>query len=252
MTSSSTRQNNGQGLIMRFLPYFLTKKILGSKSQSTNPQNKTDSNTKLLHRLKEIKLSVFVDCLCEQDYSGLVKEGTIPSNEVLEAHFEGIYESYIEAVGGKELLRHIRQIKEIAISQNRVVSAECIIETFKLYPTEGLYEQLYNFGYPIPKKPYNYQNICEVLRIFVSHYKFDSRKLDRLLLEFEATKTAGEKSSGRYTREYFIGSLFDMSAAFKLNLQINNLMTDEYCVYINRYKHHCELEEKKFRNQKHG
>lgn len=251
MIPSSKPQRNEQGLIMRFLPSFLTKKILGLKSHDTKPQSKTDSNTKLLQHLKEIPLSVFVDCLCEQDYSGLIKQGN-PSKQDLEGHFEQIYEKYVEAVGGKELLRHIRQIKDLAIAQNRVITAEYIIETFKMYPTVGLYEQLYTFGYPLPKKPYNYENICDVLRIFVSHYKLDSRKLDRLLLEFEATKTAGEKSSGGYTREYFIGSLFDMSAAFKLNLHINNIMTDEYCVYINRYKQYCEMEERKLRNKQNG
>ena len=252
MTSSQQQQNNAPGLIMKFLPSFLMRKTTGLKSQHTSAQSKTGANTILLARLKEIPLSVFVDCLCEQDYSGLVKRGPSPERDVLESHFETVYEKYVEAIGGKELLRHIRQIKEIAIAQNRVLTAESIIETFRMYPTNGLYEQLYNFGYPLPKKPYNYANVCDVLRIFVANYKLDSRKLDRLLIEFEATKTAGGEKSSGYTREYFIGSLFDMSAAFKLNLHINDLMTDEYCVYINRYKQHCELEERKLRNKQHG
>lgn len=232
------------------MPFISMKRMRSlGRSISQTSQKEASSDTKLLHRINDVPLSIFIDCLCDNDYKGLILQGN-PTNDELAAAFEAIYEQYIEAVGGKDLLRHIRQIKEIAISQNRVVSAECIIETFKLYPTEGLYEQLYKFGYKLPKKPYNYANVNDVLRIFVANYKYDVRKLEKLILEFESVnKSDGEKSSG-YTREYFIGSLVDMSEAFKFNISEKDLSLLQYCIYINRYKEYCDAQLKKL--QSHG
>ena len=245
---SITQPNSGRWIQVLTMPFITMRRMVSlGLLNSKQPLKEESSATKLLHRINDVPLSVFIDCICDNDYKGLIISGN-PTNEEIATAFEAIYEQYIEAVGGKDLLRHIRQIKEIAISQNRVVSAECIIETFKLYPTEGLYEQLYKFGYNLPKKPYNYSNVNEVLRIFVANYKYDFRKLEKLILEFESVnKSDGEKSSG-YTREYFIGSLVDMSEAFKFNISEKDLSLLQYCIYINRYKAYCDAQLKKIQH----
>ncbi len=248
MTQSTSLQKKGLGLVTKFLPYILTRKTKDSKPQNTSGLENTQTSFTLLQKIKDIPLEVFIDCIVDSNYSGLIVSGN-PSKQALSDQFENIYEQYIEAVGGKELLRHIRQVKDIAIHQNRVISAENIIQTFKLYPTFGLYEQLFTYGYPLPKKPYNYANINDVLRIFVAHYKLDSVRLDRLIYEFEQAKLSKEKgTSGGYTRAYFIGSLVDMSEAFKFKLSAKELTTEEYCLYILRYKEYCEAKEKQISN----
>lgn len=245
---SITQPNSARWIHVLTMPFITMRRMVNfGRLNSKQPLGEASSGTKLLHRISDVPLPVFIDCICDNNYDGLIISGK-PTSDELATAFEAIYEQYIEAVGGKDLLRHIRQIKEIAIAQNRVVSAECIIETFKLYPTEGLYEQLYKFGYKLPKKPYNYANVNEVLRIFVANYKYDFRKLEKLILEFESVnKSDGEKSSG-YTREYFIGSLVDMSEAFKFNISEKDLSVLQYCIYINRYKSYCDAQLKKLQH----
>ena len=245
---SIIQPNSARWIQVLTMPFITMRRMVNfGRLNSKQPLSGASSDTKLLHRISDVPLAVFIDCICDNNFDGLIILGK-PTSDELATAFEAIYEQYIEAVGGKDLLRHIRQIKEIAIAQNRVVSAECIIETFKLYPTEGLYEQLYKFGYKLPKKPYNYANVNEVLRIFVANYKYDFRKLEKLILEFESVnKSDGEKSSG-YTREYFIGSLVDMSEAFKFNISEKDLSVLQYCIYINRYKSYCDAQLKKLQH----
>lgn len=195
----------------------------------------TSTSTKLLQSIDKLPLETFIDCIVDHNYSGLIIEGT-PTEAELQTCFDNIYEQYIEGIGGKELVRHLADVKQIALMQSKILRAESLLEIIQLCPTIGLFEQLYTFGYALPKEKYSYYGINKVLRIFVAKYKKDKTETDRLIFQFEHSQQSEKKGeSSGYTRDYFYNSIVEMSTAFKFPIQ-QNITLALYCSYMRKYK----------------
>jgi hypothetical protein len=197
-------------------------------------------STKLLQRIDAVPLEVFISCIVDNDYSGLLIQGHA-TDEQLHTAFTELYDQYIEAVGGKELVRHIAEVKRIAIIQAKIQRAEALIDIIQQYPTRGLFEQLFTFGYQLPKEEYSYFGINKVLRTFIAKYKKDKTEADRLIFQYEsANKTATRGTEKGYSREYFYDSIVEMSTAFKFQIPIKDLTVSMYCTYMRKYKAYIE------------
>jgi hypothetical protein len=110
---SITQPNSARWIQVLTMPFITMKRMVGlGLLNSKQPSKEESSGTKLLHRINDVPLSVFIDCICDNDYKGLIISGK-PTNEEIATAFEAIYEQYIEAVGGKDLLRHIRQMANL-------------------------------------------------------------------------------------------------------------------------------------------
>ena len=191
--------------------------------------------TKLLQNIDVVPLETFINCIVDNDYTGLLVQGHA-TDEQLHTAFTELYDQYIEAIGGKELVRHIADVKRIAIIQAKVQRAEALIEIIQQYPTRGLFEQLFTFGYPLPKEEYSYFGINKVLRIFVAKYKRDKTEADRLIFEYESSQGGKRGTEKGYSREYFYDSIVEMSTAFKFQIQLKDLTVSMYCTYMRKYK----------------
>ena len=197
-----------------------------------------------LPRIDKCALIDFIAALVDQDYTGKVFDPYDTPEEKIKA-FESLYEQFNEAIGGKELVAQIKQLKQLAYLQNKVQRAEALLDVIIICPARGIYEQLFSFGYNLPKKEYTYENINSVVRIFVAKYKRDKTDLDRLIFEYESSHKSGKagKSSG-YTWEYFQDSVIEISTSFQVHLKINELTVSEYCGYMKKYKSHIEMLQK--------
>lgn len=179
------------------------------------------SNT--YQNIHKLPLLTFIDTLLDSNYERV--GGAI--------EWERLYTEYTELIGGKELQGKLRTVKETIITQSRMQRAKAILEVLAIRPCKELYEQLYTFDYLLPELTES--NIDKVLKVFVANYKRELIDLQEQAISLE--KTA---DNGVLDYQYFITIIVDMSTAFKMSINISEISVGQYCIFVQRYKQHCE------------
>ena len=179
------------------------------------------SNT--YQNIHKLPLLTFIDTLLDGNYERV--GGAI--------EWERLYTEYTELIGGKELQGKLRTVKETIITQSRMQRAKSILEVLAIRPCKELYEQLYTFDYLLPELTES--NIDKVLKVFVAHYKRELIDLQEQAISLEKTT-----DNGVLDYQYFITIIVDMSTAFKMSINISEISVGQYCIFVQRYKQHCE------------
>lgn len=173
--------------------------------------------------IHSLPLTTFIDVLIDNDFERVGGE----------VEWERLYTEYTELIGGKELQGKLRSVKETIITQSRIQRAKGLLDVLAIRPCKELYEQLYQFDYPLPTL--SESNIDKVLKIFVAHYK-------RELIDLQEQAMLLDKSDvqGVLDYQYFVTIIVDMSTAFKMSINIIEISVGQYCIFVQRYKQHCE------------
>ena len=207
---------------IRLIALYLTKKItnLFVKAQKP-PKNAILSN--IYPNIHKLPLLTFIDTLLDSNYERVGGQ----------LEWERLYTEYTELIGGSELQGKLRTVKETIITQSRMQRAKGILELLTIRPCKELYEQLYTFDYLLPEL--TEKNVDKVLKIFVAHYK-------RELIDLHEQAIAIEKTTDNAVLDYqyFVTIIVDMSTAFKMSINISEISVGQYCIFVQRYKQHCE------------
>lgn len=185
--------------------------------------------------LKELTLDRFIDCYCNGNYSRLVKSGNPPEVELLSA-WEQIQNKYVEIVGGEDFADRVNVVTQIQELSRKVEMVEALIEVLSIAPTEGLYLQLYEFGYSLPKLPYNEDSIERLCRMITAHMKRDVAQIQVLAKQLEEQTPKGYK----ITEDVFYKILVEIADAFKVVLKENETSVMAFAMYVRRYKEKAE------------
>ena len=181
--------------------------------------------------MKELTLDRFIDCYCNNNLSRLVKIGEPPLNE-LEAAWEAIQAKYVELIGGDDFTDKVNLITTIQDLSCKVEMVEALIEVLAIAPTEGLFLQLYNFGYNLPSLPYNEPNIERLCRMITAHMKRDVAQIQVLTKQLDEQTTKGEK----VTEEIFYKILVEIGDVFKIVLKESETSVMAFAMYVRKYK----------------
>ena len=196
-------------------------------------QKESKGITKLYLSINKLPLSIFIDCLVDKDYSGLVIEGT-PTNEEIEKAWSIIMEEYGNAVSPNEVENKLRKVKSLAFKRYKVQRIEIVLYLLGIMPCEKLYNMLFTFGYTLPKLKYNQENVDKVLTQFIAYFKKDITDYQILEKEIEVSQT--QHPEPKYTRQYFDDVLSSISIALKIpTISVNTITLGAFCAYLNRY-----------------
>lgn len=200
--------------------------------------------TKLYRSIHELPLSLFIDCFCDGKFDSLIINGQ-PTELELNEVWADILQQYTELIGGSDVRSKIHNIKQIARLESKLLRIESLLRIVQLRPSKDLFEQLYSFGYSLPKKEYSIENLHAIVTIFIGYFKKERTKYKLLTAGFTEAKTEVSKTD----RNDFSKNLGRVSIAFKMPpISINNITTAQYCNYMMEYADYCDNLEKQ--NQK--
>jgi len=200
------------------------------------------NTTKLYLSINKLPLSIFIDCLVDKDYSGLIIEGT-PTNEEIEKAWSIIMEEYGNAVSPNEVENKLRDLKTLARKEYQIKRIEMLLDLLEKMPCEKLYNMLFTFGYTLPKLKYSQENVDKVLTQFIAYFKKDITDYQILAKRLETKQEDTPKP--KYTRQYFDDVLSSISIALKIpTISVNTITLGAFCAYLNRYNAFIKSQQK--------
>lgn len=212
-------------------PLFGIMKIINLLFNRTKMQSDTvtqPTSQILFHHIKDLPLSIFINCSCDNDLSQL---GTGTDKELQDA-WDVLQEQYNEAIGGSDIISKIGNVKQIYVLQNKVLLCETLIKVLNIAPNEATFKLLYTMDYLLPNYEYSLENISHVLTAFEGWVKRDYMELQGAITQLEAD-TKGNES--KPTRDNFIKMIVAIAEQFKVVINEDKISTLKFCIFMNRY-----------------
>lgn len=185
--------------------------------------------------LKSLPLNVFIEVSCNENLQALIKEGK-PPLEALQTKWDELFTAYIEIIGGEEVqdkLRLVATMNELSFKVERIGA---LLDVLSVAPTEGLYEQLYTFGYSLPRMEFSEASIQTLGKIITGYMKRDVVEVQ--ILSDRLKKETGEVK--KQTEADFYALIVEISDMFKITLNEKETSTMAFAMYINKYKERAE------------
>jgi len=185
--------------------------------------------------LKSLPLNVFIDVSCNENLQALIKSGE-PPTEALQTKWEELFTAYIEIIGGEEVqdkLKLVATMNELSFKVERIGA---LLDVLSVAPTEGLYEQLYTFGYSLPRMDFSEASIKALGKIITGYMKRDVVEVQ--ILGDRLKKETGEVK--KQTEADFYALIVEISDMFKITLNEKETSTMAFAMYVNKYKQRAE------------
>lgn len=190
----------------------------------------------LYQDLKSLPLSVFIEVSCNENLKALIKAGEDAPIEALQTRWEELFTAYIEIIGGEEVqdkLKLVATMNELSFKVERIGA---LLDVLSVAPTEGLYEQLYTFGYSLPRMDFSEASIKALGKIITGYMKRDVVEVQ--ILSERLKKETGEVK--KQTEADFYALIVEISDMFKITLNEKETSTMAFAMYVNKYKQRAE------------
>ena len=186
--------------------------------------------------LKSLPLNVFIEVSCNENLKALIKAGEDAPIEALQTRWEELFTAYIEIIGGEEVqdkLKLVATMNELSFKVERIGA---LLDVLSVAPTEGLYEQLYTFGYSLPRMDFSEASIKALGKIITGYMKRDVVEVQ--ILSERLKKETGEVK--KQTEADFYALIVEISDMFKITLNEKETSTMAFAMYVNKYKQRAE------------
>jgi len=187
------------------------------------------------HHIKQLPLSIFIEVLCDENYSLL---GTA-SEQALQENWELLMEQFNEAVGGVDTTARLNNIKKILLLESKINRAKKLIKLLELQPDEWSYNQLFTFGYLVPNFKYSIDNIPKVLEVFEGYLKRDFFQYETLIKEHN--ENANKEEIKKPKREDFINMIVALTKHFGVAINQEKTSVETYCAYVRNYQKEIDI-----------
>lgn len=217
------------------MQYGLTMRMLSTMQAFFPRFDKTPTKAplKLYQNIHKLPLSVFIDCLVDNDYEKLIIEGEATHVELFN-HFETLYMQYIEAAGGKDAVNKLYKTGRLVTLRMQTGLFAQVQEALKQYPTEEMFMLLYDFPqYNPPLMDYSVGNIEKVLKPMIAEWKSDL--VDLANLEAAQPKEETKDDNPGYSHTYFMTAITGIEHALKVYIP-ENITVGKFCSWVVRYK----------------
>lgn len=186
----------------------------------------------------DLPLSIFLDCLCDSKYDGLVLEGN-PSDEEIRHAWMLIISEYLQLrdKDAGELWMLTRDINRL---QNHLFIVTHCTEFLRHRYSEIVAKTLRGIGYVVPNGTEERIKYTEMLNVIIEKSKSKSVMLLQLLTEY-ATKL-GASNKEKVTRTDFEDILIEIESMQKTSYKIEDLTVKKFVLLerklIKQYERH--------------
>jgi hypothetical protein len=207
---------------------------LGKAILRKGPEQKPLLRYNLYHHCCELPLYIFIECVCDQKYSGLVKYGKATELEILKA-WELVYSEYIEKSGSVSSKYMIGLSKELGYLYAKLKAVPICLKVLQIYPDYNcinILKNTYHFNYEFDfSNPNQYskdlQNVSQILGNTLMAYQIKKAEYDR---ESSKIKTKGP------TRDWFLDILTALRKHLGSRVDPQNTTVGEFISYKKSYE----------------
>lgn len=205
--------------------------------------------SKLITSLYKLPLNIFIDCICDNDYFGLIIEGE-PGEAEIAYTWSDLLGQYSDALSDDSHKKYVVVIKEYHQAKIRYELANTYIELLNNYFSQGVVYTKW---------------IEELNKLVDSNYKFDKRKTDLFVRYLENSFRRNKGNKIRYDlakakmesimkvevdknekpdRGYFTKIMVNLKENEGREIP-DTISTYEFCVLVNKFKRKIEYMETK-------
>ncbi len=184
--------------------------------------------------IHKLKLGIFIDCLIDEDYSGLIISGEPDEPEILSA-WENIYQQYVDALGGPEHSRQVNLIKTITALQIKLEMINSSVKVLRSLYVPYFENVLIKTRMLLRKldvsKPEAYDDLLDSALVRSRGISIDV-KLNEMVLQ--SLQLKNQEKGMKPTREYFSNILLNLSDYCRYEIT-EEISVYKFCERINRY-----------------
>lgn len=209
-----------------------------------------EKQAKLYKGIADLPFTVFLRCLLDSDLSALVVEGYPTAEEVNECWLH-IVSEYTQAIQDTRFTDTVRKAARIELINSRITVVEGVIKILEQRPPQDIVDQLL----PILKQerirdmefdlknPVRYE-YC--LQNALAQLGSDKDAALNETRQIEAMRLADDKKP---TRQRYVDTFAEISKymGFRVSINDNGLMTDEFCSYYRNLMEHYRQQEAQIR-----
>jgi hypothetical protein len=188
----------------------------------------------------------FITCETKSDYSCLVHTGK-PSKEELYAAWMLILSQYYQLIGSKEAASYIKSVSKIEAINTKVFQVKKIVDTLRVYYSQGLTEELKAWGYKLPFTRESLTKDLARVEIAISN---DKAKLEIQRYEYEKQQGKKNKSDPKQSKESYIKVLLAIEKHRQISYEPNKLPLYNFCILYKELDDYNRL--LKFKNKGNG
>lgn len=180
------------------------------------------------HNLKTMSLLIFIDCLCNNDYSGLLISGKA-TDEQLKAKWNELYLDYFELSNETdEYKTYLNYLKSFAEKYSRHLALISAYEVLRTKYNDDIKNNLMKLGYII-----NPDNKTEIeLKKLETHIKNAQTMLT--MAEVELNKYLEKQTKEKITEQNFMKYVSSVSQFMGFSIPLNTTVF-QFASYSNLY-----------------
>lgn len=195
---------------------FAKNKISTSSPELTKQSQSTLPSWRLFQSCNKISVAAFLDCLFDNDFEGLIREGEPPENEI-KLSWDKIFAEYCGLMQSDSYNELFEVTKKINVIEAKIVLVENICQHLEINEDEQLTKILKNLGLR-PGNPVDIEGVRTRAKNF--------------LVEIEVLKKDYAKLLGtnkEITRDYFYDLLSMLSHEFQYAVKANDITVYQFC-----------------------
>jgi hypothetical protein len=181
----------------------------------------------------EVRMDVFITCLIDRVFNGLIKYGHAKEYDILRA-WEYLYGEYMDALGETSYRRLMSIIREVGQLESRKRSIEACIQCLRITYSLKCVSLLRGFGYDYTFSSKDKDSLlADVTRV-----EKKARTLNIVIAQkmVEYTDMKSEmKEGGELTREYFTEIFVVLSKYMGYHIVPSEIVVSEYAVMKKMY-----------------
>lgn len=190
----------------------------------------------------ELPLERFIRCLCNGEYSLLLRKGTAPEH-ILQQAWEKIYSEYVELDGSTQTL-YVNQLRrDIMLLSSRIDRVIHIVNVLDMAPNAILIAELKELRFPFN---YDYSDFLQYRKDLVATihrlapWRLEFNKLEKELNAVIAANENGPKMD----RSYFDNALARLSRFNQYQVKAINLTVSEFVTMLKQYLQYIDQTKK--------
>lgn len=187
-------------------------------------------NSKIYQSCSELPLFNFIKVLVTGELKYLIIKGR-PSNESLASAWDNIFNEYTTLCGGLQQNHILLLLKEIAVTQNKLIIIQAIIDQLSKQYNSDLADMLRALGFRRKFDPQNREEYTNDLKLTVSQAKTLMVRLEQRKAELNNMRSGNEVKESDYD-----SLIAELSKFQGYRIHTKEIMVSEFISIFNNYK----------------
>lgn len=204
----------------------------------TKPSQPAFDRYNLFRTCSELPLDRFMRCLCNEEFSQLVRTGSAPEHILLQA-WNQIYTEYIDLDGSTQTLYLNQLRRDLMLMGCKIDRVITIVNILDMAPHAMLIAELKELRFPFK---YDFKDFSRYRKDLagtihrLAPWRLEYSKLEK---ELDALLTSNQ-GEAKIERSYFDGVLSRLSKYNQYQVRANNLTVTEFVTMLKQYLQYVE------------